>query len=210
MLVIVETIQPQSSVTAARGYVTFEEYLEQSSDTRQCEWVDGEIITIPGASFEHQNINSFLITVLRLFVDRKDLGVVVVSPFAMKLESQRRGREPDILFIGKEKTHLIKKNYLDGAADLAIEIISPESVGRDRGEKFVEYEAAKIEEYWLIYPERRQVEFYRLNSDGFYQLAPIPEGVFQSEVLPEFFLRVAWLWQEPLPTIAALKELNLI
>lgn len=46
------------------------------------------------------------------------------------------------MFIGKEKTHLIKKNFPDGAADLAIEIISPESVGRDRGEKFVEYEAA--------------------------------------------------------------------
>ncbi|MBA4185242.1 MAG: Uma2 family endonuclease [Acidobacteria bacterium] len=210
MLETVETIQPQTTATLNRGYVTFEEYLEQSSDTRICEWVDGEIINMPGASFEHQNINSFLITVLRLFVDRKDLGVVVVSPFAMKLESQRRGREPDILFVGKEKTHLIKKNYLDGAADLAIEIISPESVGRDRGEKFVEYEAAKIKEYWLIYPERRQVEFYRLNSDGFYQLAPTPEGVFQSEILPEFFLRVAWLWQEPLPTIAALKELNLI
>ncbi len=210
MLETVETIQPQSSVTAARGYITFEEYLEQSSDTRICEWIDGEVITMPGASFEHQTLSDFLLKVVSFFVESKNLGLVISSPFAMKLEEQRRGREPDILFVGKERQHLFKKTYLDGAADLAIEIISPESVGRDRGEKFVEYEAAKIQEYWLIDPERKQVEFYRLNSDGFYQLAPTPEGVFQSEVLPGFFLRVVWLWQEPLPTLAALKELNLI
>jgi len=210
MLETVETIQPQSSVTAARGYITFEEYLEQSSDTRICEWIDGEVITMPGASFEHQTLSDFLLKVVSFFVESKNLGLVISSPFAMKLESQRRGREPDILFVSKERQHLFKKTYLDGAADLAIEIISPESVGRDRGEKFVEYEAAKIQEYWLIDPERKQVEFYRLNSDGFYQLAPTPEGVFQSEVLPGFFLRVVWLWQEPLPTLAALKELNLI
>ncbi len=210
MLETVETTQPQSNAATNRGYVTFEEYLEQSSDTRICEWIDGEIITMPGASFEHQTLSKFLVTILNLFVTQKDLGEIVYSPFAMKLESQRRGREPDILFIGKEKIHLIKKNYLDGAADLAIEIISPESIGRDRGEKFIEYESAGIREYWLIDPERKQAEFYRLNAEGFYQLIQTPEGVFQSEVLPEFFLRVEWLWQAQLPTLQALKELNLI
>lgn len=210
MLETIETTQSQSTAPPNRGYVTFEEYLEQSSDTRQCEWIDGEIITMPGASFEHQSISKFLTTILNLFVSQNDLGEIVYSPFAMKLETQRRGREPDILFITKEKTHLIKKNYLDGAADLAIEIISPESVGRDRGEKFVEYEAAGIREYWLIDPTRKQAEFYRLNAEGFYQLDAAPEGVFRSEILPGFFLRVEWLWRETLPTIAALKELKLI
>jgi len=205
-----ENVGTEHVAVANRAYISFEEYLAQSSDTRICEWVDGEIITMAGASFEHQNLDRFLLTIINLYVESKDLGIVISSPFAMKLESQRRGREPDILFVGKERQHLFKKTYLDGAADLAIEIISPESVGRDRGEKFVEYEAAGIREYWLIDPERRQVEFYRLNADGFYGLAPTPEGVFQSEVLPEFFLRVAWLWQEPLPTIAALKELKLL
>jgi Uma2 family endonuclease len=210
MLETVETTQPQTTAPTNRGYVTFEEYLAQSSDTCICEWVDGEIISMPGASFEHQNLSGFLLTVMRFFVERNDLGIVVTSPFAMKLETQRRGREPDILFVGKDRLHLFKKTYLDGAADLAVEIVSPESVGRDRGEKFVEYEAAAIREYWLIDPERKQAEFYRLNSDGFYQLISTPEGVFRSEVLPGFFLRVEWFWQENLPTFQVLKELNLI
>lgn len=210
MLETVETTQPQTTVPTTRGYVTFEEYLAQSSDTRICEWVDGQVITMPGASFEHQTLDKFLLTIMNLYVESKDLGIVLSSPFTMKLEAQRRGREPDILFVGKQRLHLFKKTYLDGAADLAVEIISPESVGRDRGEKFVEYEAAGIREYWLIDPERRQAEFYRINSEGFYQLISTPEGVFRSEVLPEFFLRVEWFWRESLPTIEVLKELNLI
>lgn len=210
MLETVETIQPQSNAATNRGYVTFEEYLEQSSDTRICEWVDGEVITMPGASFEHQTISDFLLKVVGFYVESKNLGLVISSPFAMKLEAQRRGREPDILFVSKERQHLFKKTYLDGAADLAIEIISPESVGRDRGEKFIEYESAGIKEYWLIDPERKQAEFYRLNAEGFYQLTTMPEGIFRSEVLPAFFLRVEWLWEKQLPTLQALKELNLI
>ncbi len=210
MLETVETTQPQTNAPTTRGYVTFEEYLAQSSDTRICEWVDGEVITMPGASFEHQTLDKFLLTIMNLYAESKDLGIILSSPFAMKLEAQRRGREPDILFVGKDRRHLFKKTYLDGAADLAVEIVSPESIGRDRGEKFVEYEAAGIREYWLIDPERRQAEFYRLNSDGFYQLISTPDGIFRSEVLPDFFLRVEWFWQETLPTFQALKELNLI
>jgi Uma2 family endonuclease len=204
-----ETAAPQNAMVS-RAYVTFEEYLKQSSDTRVCEWVDGEIITMPGASFEHQKLDKFLLTVINFYVESKDLGTVISSPFAMKLEAQRRGREPDILFVSKEREHLFQKTFLDGAADLAVEIISPESVGRDRGEKFVEYEAAGIKEYWLIDPERKQAEFYRLQSDGFYRLADISDGVFHSEILPGFFLRVEWLWRKNLQTIEALKELNLI
>jgi Uma2 family endonuclease len=205
-----ETSNPQNVIGTTRGYITFEEYLEQSSDTHICEWVDGDIIIMPGASFEHQDISGFLLMIMRFFVSQNDLGIILSSPFAMKLEEQRRGREPDILFVSKVREHLFRKNYLDGAADLAVEIISPESIGRDRGEKFIEYEAAGIKEYWIIDPDRKITEFYRLGKDGFYNLIPTPEGVFHSEVLTGFFLRVEWLWQKPLPTRDAFKELNLI
>ena len=151
-----------------------------------------------------------MIKVLGLFVEIHNLGEVVQAGYAMKLEAQRRGREPDLVFVSKENAKILKQKYLDGAADIAVEIVSPESVERDRQTKFAEYETAGIKEYWLIDPERRQAEFYRLNADGFYQRTLVPDGIFRSEVLPTFHLRVEWLWQEPLPTLAALKELNLI
>jgi Uma2 family endonuclease len=89
MLETIETTQPQTTAPTTRGYVTFEEYLEQSSDTRICEWVDGEVITMPGASFEHQTLSDFLLKVISFYVESKDLGVVISSPFAMKLAAAR-------------------------------------------------------------------------------------------------------------------------
>ena len=210
VLDIAEETDLQNSTVANGSYISFEDYLKISSDTHICEWIDGEIIDMPGASFEHQSIDKFLLKIMDFFAETNDLGVVIHSPFAMKLEELRRGREPDILFVRKERVNLFKKTYLDGAADLAVEIISPESIGRDRGEKFIEYEAAGIREYWIIDPDRKMTEFYRLGENGFYNLIPTPDGTFYSEVLDGFFLKTEWLWQNPLPTREAFEELNLI
>ena len=117
----------------------------------------------------------------------------------MKLDTS--GREPDILFVAKENLDRIKKNRLVGPADLAVEIVSPESRKSDRQTKFLEYEQAGVKEYWLIDPEREQVDFYRLNERGVYQTVPLAEGVFRSEVLKGLELDTAWLWREPLPPL---------
>jgi Uma2 family endonuclease len=111
-----------------------------------------------------------------------------------------RGREPDLLFIAQAHMARLKDIYVDGPPDLIVEIISPESAARDRGEKLYEYEAGGVPEYWLIDPLRKRAEFYRPGELGLYE--PIfsgREGVFHSEAVPGFWLRVEWLWQEPLP-----------
>lgn len=91
----------------------------------------------------------------------------------------------------------------------ARKVISPESIGRDRGEKFVEYESAGVREYWLIDYERNRAEFYELATGGLYRLANT-DGTFHSKVLEGFFVREDWFWQENLPTIEALKELKIL
>lgn len=90
--------------------------------------------------------------------------------------------------------------YLEGAPELVVEIVSPQSVARDRGSKFVEYEAAGVSEYWLIDLLRYRAEFYQLDAEGRYALAlGGAAGVYRSAVVPGFWLRVERLWQEPLP-----------
>lgn len=98
----------------------------------------------------------------------------------------------------------LKETYLDGPADLVIEIVSPgpDNVERDRGKKFYEYEQGGVSEYWVIDPQVRRAEVYRLRK-GVYRLAFSGEnGIYRSEALPGFWLRVEWLWQEPLPDVA--------
>jgi Uma2 family endonuclease len=91
-------------------------------------------------------------------------------------------------------------------------VISPESRSRDRGDKYYEYEQAGIREYWLIDPIRKQAEFYRLGSDGIYFAVTIgDDGIFHSDVIADLWLKVDWLWQDPLPTLmSVLKEWGLV
>ncbi|MBD3324776.1 hypothetical protein GF339_09340, partial [candidate division KSB3 bacterium] len=52
---------------------------------------------------------------------------------------------------------------------------------------------------WLIDPQKERAEFYQLRDGQYQQVAPDAEGGYRSAVLPGFWLRVEWLWQDPLP-----------
>jgi Uma2 family endonuclease len=74
------------------------------------------------------------------------------------------GREPDVLYLARSHLRRLRKTYLNGPADLVVEVVSPESVKRDREQKFGEYQAAGIPEYWVIDPEAQQADFYQLDG----------------------------------------------
>jgi hypothetical protein len=83
-----------------------------------------------------------------------------------------------------------------------VEIVSPESDARDRGDKFVEYEAAGIPEYWLIDLVRRETDLYHLDAESRYRrIAPDAAGVYESVLLPGLRLKPDWLWRQPVPTL---------
>jgi Uma2 family endonuclease len=94
------------------------------------------------------------------------------------------------------------ETYINGPADLVVEIVSPESDARDRGDKFVEYEAAGIPEYWLIDLVRREADLYHLDAESRYRrIAPDAAGVYESVLLPGLRLKPDWLWRQPVPTL---------
>ena len=212
---VMKTASPElnyaNSKTKPKEKLSYEDFLAQYEGTR-AEWVDGEIIMVPPASERHQNIIGFLVNLLRPYVESKNLGEVLLAPFQMKLGTDSPGREPDLLYVASAHLDRLKDTYLDGPADMVIEIISKESINRDRGEKFVEYEAAGVSEYWLIDPIRKQAEFYRLGEDKHYHpVLPDDAGIYHSEAVAGFWLRVSWLWQEPLPPVLKVwRELDLL
>jgi Uma2 family endonuclease len=170
--------------------------------TVQAEWVDGEIIEMAPASAEHQRLGGFLHAFLRAFIEHHGLGEVFYAPFLMRLASRPSGREPDLLFVASTHADRVRDTYLDGPADLVVEIVSPESEVRDRREKFLEYETAGIPEYWLLDVPRRTAHFYVLGVDGRYHEAPVAaDGIYTSTVVTGLRLRVSWLWRRPLPTL---------
>jgi Uma2 family endonuclease len=178
--------------------LSFEEFLE-AYDGVHAEWVDGKVFVMSPNTTRHTRLLRLLNSVLQYYAEKKKLGEVFLPGMPMRT-SERAGREPDVFFVRNERLDLVREGFFDGPADLAIEIISRESRSRDRGEKFREYEKGGVSEYWLIDPERKMAEAYRLGAGGTYEAVPLGDPpALRSEALPGAWIAVEWLWQDPLP-----------
>ncbi|TDA70386.1 MAG: Uma2 family endonuclease [Clostridia bacterium] len=205
--------RPEAGRPVPPGKMSFEEFLAWGDEDTWAEWVDGEVTLLSPAATKHQRINVFLSSFLSNYVLLKKLGQVLTAPFVIRLpEPVGHGREPDIIFIREENLAHLRPTYFAGAPDLVVEITSPESLARDRGEKFKEYERAGVPEYWLVDPDKEEAEFYCLSDHGRYSVVMAGrEGIYRSRVIAGLRLKIEWLWADPpLAGIEALAELGVL
>lgn len=193
-----EAVIELQPVAAAPAMMTEEEFEAWCEEDVKAEYVDGEVIVHSPASTRHSDAVWFIGYLLRTIVQQHDLGRVLGPELQVRLRPGLR-RVPDLLFVTKERADIIQPTLIEGAPDLIVEIVSPDSVERDWREKYLEYQAAGVGEYWVVDLEYQRMAVYRLDEQSRYQAVPAEEGVYRSRVLPGFWLRAEWLWQEPLP-----------
>jgi len=182
--------------------MTYEEWLAFADEDVHGEWVNGEATVFMTATGIHQDVIGFIYRLLMWFNDERGLGTIRFAPFAMYLPELGWEREPDLLFVARANEHRIEAARVIGPADLAIEIVSDDSVRRDQRDKLAAYEAAGVPEYWIVdpRPRHRGCRFLHLDAHGRYQDIPLDaEGRYHSLALPGFWLDPSWLWQDPLP-----------
>lgn len=176
--------------------VSAEDYMAQYAEAF-CEWSDGEVIKMSPVSEDHDSVTQYLLMLLNAYFAHRPIGKLRQAPFVMRMGKYR---EPDLQIILNTNPNPLTPTYMDGPADICIEVVSPESARRDYGDKFVEYEAGGVREYWMIDPERRACRFHRLGENGLYtQCLPDDAGDYTTPLLPGLRLNVATLWQDPLP-----------
>jgi len=186
--------------------LSYEEFLRAYMGSH-AEWIDGEVILIPSDTLAHQRTMGFLLVLLSWVIEEKNAGRLL-HRFQMKTGPDLPGREPDLAYVAPGHIERVRETFINGPADLVVEIVSPESRGRDRGDKFYEYEKGGVREHWLIDPERRTTEFYVLGDDGLFHGAGPDRGVYRSVVVEGLSVKVDWFWKIP-PLREALAELGL-
>lgn len=201
---MLQTKTPTAVRTPApqRQKMDYQSYLDAAGESQIVEWVDGEVISYMPPMDYHQDIARFLSVLIDSFIRYFDLGVLRFAPFEVKLWPDGPSREPDILFISQDNLPNLTPQRFQGGPDLLIEIVSASSVIEDRVRKLTEYEQAGAREYWIIdpRPHQQQADFFILDDEGAYVPAPVSEdGVYHSTVLPDFWLKLAWLRESPLP-----------
>jgi Uma2 family endonuclease len=190
-----------AKATTRKGAVTFDEFCDRVSEDQKADLLDGVIYMASPENTDANEVFGWLFAILKMYVIENDLGQVFGSRVAFKID-ETNGPEPDIAFVAKARASLIKRGRVEGPPDLAIEIVSPESVERDYLQKKTLYQNAEVSEYWIIDEMDLSAVIYRLKK-GKLVKTPIRNGIVRSTTIPGFWFSLEWLWQTPPPKLLA-------
>jgi Uma2 family endonuclease len=177
--------------------ITFEDFCAIVDGDQKADLIDGVIYMASPDNTDANELFVWLVSLLHDYVQAKELGRVYGSRVAFRL-NETNAPEPDIAFMSNQRLGAVRRGNIEGPPDLAIEIVSPESVERDYEKKRRQYEKAGVREYWIVDEMEGKVTLLGL-AKGKFREARARKGVLASKVLPGFRLRPAWLWQRPLP-----------
>jgi len=190
-----------------RFRTTYEEFKKLIKENQKGDLINGVVKMKSPATFKHEKLFGFLFMLLKGYVAHHQLGEVLGSRTLVRID-EFNGYEPDILFVSKDRTKIIKEMEVDGAPDVVVEIASKTSKLDDEVRKFNGYERLGVKEYWIIDSETGKAKFFRMGDDGLFYEVELDKGIFRSEAIPGFWLKTEWLDVEKMPNeLDALRQL---
>ena len=177
--------------------LTFDEFVRMFGEDDDVELVDGMVVQRMAARDIHEDLQGWLLSILRVYSEAKGLGIVRGSRTAVKI-TEHRGRLPDIVFVRKENASIVQEEGIIGTPDLIVEIWSPGDRPSDMLAKEADYRSIGVPEIWFIDQQRKQVRVLKKGREG-YEEKVMRKGVLKSEVVEGFWLNVKWLFKRPLP-----------
>jgi Uma2 family endonuclease len=171
--------------------LTFEDYLLFPDDGQRHELIDGEHYVSPSPIMRHQRIILRLATAIANHLDTHPTGEVFIAPFTTIL-SNHDVVEPDVLYVSNDRRHVLDKgDWVRGAPDLVVEVLSPSTRKRDETIKRQAYDRTGVDEYWLVDPERNVVTIHRRAGDRFVRAADLLSAagdVIETPLMPRLAL----------------------
>jgi Uma2 family endonuclease len=147
--------------------LTYDDYVHFPEDGRRHEIIGGAHYVTPAPNTRHQDISFQLTYLLGGFVRERGLGKTYTAPFDVVL-SPTSVLQPDLVFVSTRHMDRLTAANLQGAPDLAVEILSDSTRGRDEITKRHLYAQHGVPEYWIIDPAAESVTVHRL-EDGDYR-----------------------------------------
>ncbi len=166
------------------GKLDYDDFWSLPDDGNRYEIIDGKLYVTPAPAMRHQLVSMRLSNILHQHVISARIGHVFHAPAAVILGPHRQV-QPDLFFISRERTKLVTSKEVDGPPDLAIEIVSPSSKKADRVVKSAAYADSGISWYWIVDPDGRTLEEYRLETGQYHLVRKCEEpDVFEPVLFP--------------------------
>jgi len=156
-------------------YLSPEEYLEAEKTSQiKHEYIDGQVYEIAGASDAHVTVTGNLFVLLRNHLRGSGCRVYMAEMKA-QIEAINRYYYPDLMVtcdLRDKETDYFKSNPC-----LIVEVLSESTEAFDRGKKFNDYRHLEsLQEYVLISQDPMNVECFRRNEKGRWELYPYEQG----------------------------------
>jgi Uma2 family endonuclease len=143
--------------------LTYKEFRQLPDDGKRYELIHGEVHLSPSPSTRHQLILLNLSLSLGTYMKNARLGVLAFAPLDVCLNPDT-ALQPDLIFISAGRAGIVHEDFVAGAPDLAVEILSRSTAAHDRATKLPLYAEAGVAEIWLVDPQVKTVEVLRLQG----------------------------------------------
>lgn len=157
-------------------------------DDNRYELFEGELFVSRAPGLSHQRVLGNLHALLRFYLAQHPIGEVVITPGV--IFDEYNSAIPDAVFVSHERlAEIVSGERFVAAPELAIEIVSPgkENARRDREVKRQVYSKHQVKEYWIVDPQNRSLEIYRLKRRNFVLAETLmDDDEVTSPLLPEF------------------------
>jgi Uma2 family endonuclease len=158
----------------SKRVLTYDDFAALPDDGNRYELHEGELSVSPSPRPRHQDIVGNLHLILGPHVRASGRGKLYLSPFDCIL-SNITVVDPDLIYLDEDRRRLVSERALEGSPTLAIEVLSPSSVAIDRRRKMALYAAHDVPWYWIVDPDARRIQAFRLDH-GAYELAAVLDG----------------------------------
>lgn len=181
-----------------RAALTYRDYAALPDNGQRYEIHDGELSVTPAPSPQHQRCAANVFRILDTHVRTHGLGEVLFAPLDVIL-SDTSVVQPDLVYLASDRLGAVSGRGIEGPPTLAIEILSSSTAAIDRDIKHRLYAHHRVPFLWLVDPNARVIEAYRLQVDR-YALALRAGGgaPVDPPPFPGLALVPMSLWPQPL------------
>ena len=169
----------------------YDDYAAIPSDGKCHELLAGDVHVAPAPSPLHQWVSKQLQRQLAAYFETGGLGRVYDAPIDVIL-TPHDVVQPDLVVV--TDLSQVSRRGIEGAPALLVEILSPTTLLYDRTTKSRRYAALGVPRFWLVEPEPRRLECYRLEGSVYRRVAVAEQdAVMESPDWPGLNIRVGEL-----------------
>ena len=154
---------PATALVTSEQYLALPDQFDQNGNRIKDELIGGEIVKMPPASPLHDVIKNEVSSIIGEFLKTNThLGLKSLVEIGFHL-SKYDTCIPDVSVVKRDRIDLTAR-ILDGAPDLAIEVVSPSDTASHLKIKVDAYLANGSESVWVVFPEFRSIVVHRVGS----------------------------------------------